>query len=208
MLILSIFQCHLDSGDGMNFISMFGSTVEDATVETEGELTTICSCNEHGGIAGVLMKHAMNEKWNYFELKITDTVDDGEIGIGLGHKKYPLSNMPGWGNRSIGYHADDGGLYHERGFARLHGPTCSVGDTMGCGIDFTPSADGYVRVWFTKNDEVVFQPRRLDLPDDSESMFYPLICMRGSGQEVQYMGHQQKPYQPTEKVGKPTVIDF
>ena len=201
LLLFSVVHCHLDTGDGMNFISTFGCSKETVTVETEGKITTIRSCNEDFGIAGISMEQTMNERWNYFEVKITDTVDDGEIGIGLGHKNYPLCNMPGWGIRSIGYHADDGGLYHERGFARLHGPTCSIGDTMGCGIDFTSSADGKVRVWFTKNDKVVFQPRTLDLLDDSESMFYPLICMRGSGQEVQYVGHQQKPY-PTEKDSK------
>ena len=184
----------------MNFLKL-GFIEEEVNVETEGEFTMMRSCNEHGGIAGVTMKLAMNEKWNYFEVNITRTVEDGEIGIGLGHKNYSLSNMPGWGNHSIGYHADNGGLYHEHGVPQLYGPTCTVGDRMGCGVDFTPKKDGRVRVWFTKNDKMVFYPQTLDLPVDSESKFYPLICMRGLGQEVRYMGHQQKPY-PSEKVGK------
>ena len=151
------------------------------------------------------MKQAINEKWNYFEVEITHSVEDGEIGIGLGHKNYPLSNMPGWGNHSIGYHADDGGLYHDCGVPQLFGPTCTTGDRMGCGVDFSPREDGHVNVWFTKNDKVVFYPQTVDLPVDSESKFYPLICMQGTGQEVQYVGHQQRQH-PSENVGKSTVI--
>lgn len=201
LLMISVVYHRLNSGDNMNFISKFDIAKHQVTVEME-EPTVICSCNESGGVAGVRMKQAMQEKWNYFEVLITRTVEAGEIGIGLGHNNYALSKMPGWGNHSIGYHADDGGLYHENGVAQLHGPTCMIGDRMGCGVDFTPTADGHVRVWFTKNDQVVFYPETLDLPVNSESKFYPLICMRGSGQQVQYLGHWPKPH-PTEKVGKP-----
>ena len=35
--------------------------------------------------------------------------------------------MPGWNRDSIGYHADDGKLYHERGMGVNFGPKCAKG---------------------------------------------------------------------------------
>ena len=152
--------------------------------------------NSHGGVR---IKEAMNSECNYFEVKIMHRVGAGELAIGVGHKDYPLYRMPGWDDNSIGYHADDGGLYHERGFPLLHGPTCTVGDRMGCGVDFTLSEDGHVRVWFTKNDQMVINPHTVKLPDDSG--LYPLICMKWSGQQVRYMGLCGKT-PPSKGVGK------
>ena len=38
--------------------------------------------------------------------------------------------MPGWNKDSIGYHADDGKLFHERGFGANFGPTCTTGELI------------------------------------------------------------------------------
>jgi len=38
----------------------------------------------------------------------------------------------------VGYHADDGKLFKEKGYGDQFGPTCTEGDTMGCGILFSP----------------------------------------------------------------------
>ena len=67
-----------------------------------------------------------------------------------------MSRMPGWNRNSCGYHADDGKLYHERGMGSVFGPTCTDGDRMGCGVDFsTDCGSGYVNVFFTKNGNQV-----------------------------------------------------
>ena len=151
------------------------------------------------------MKKPMSRQKNYFEVKIMKTVGDGVIGIGVGHKNYVLSNMPGWRGHSIGYHADDGGLFHEDGLPQLHGLPCVVGDRMGCGVDFTNSEDGHVCVWFTKNDQLVSDPKIFELPVNSAPSLYPLICMEALNQEqkVQYMGHYYRP-PPTD--GKPIAM--
>ncbi len=73
---------------------------------------------------------------HYFELKILDSGEKGWIAIGLGKSTYPLTRHPGWNAGSIGYHADNGNLYKETGHGERFGPTCTAGDTMGCGIKF------------------------------------------------------------------------
>ena len=63
---------------------------------------------------------------------------------------------------SCGYHADDGNLYHERGVGITFGPTCTDGDRMGCGVDFsTDYGSGYVNVFFTKNGKQVRKEGRV-----------------------------------------------
>lgn len=198
--------CCLDSGDSRNFITEFGTATHQVTVKEERgtKFTMLRSLNGRNRHSGVRIEQAMNPEWNYFEVKIMHTVGAGEIGIGVGHKNYLLSRMPGWDDDSIGYHADDGGLFHEDGHSQLHGPICTIGDTMGCGVDFTSSEEGNVCVWFTKNGQMVFSPQTVELPVNSASKLYPLIGMKWPGQEVLYLGHCKKPL-PTEEFGKPTV---
>ena len=45
--------------------------------------------------------------------------------------------MPGWSEDGIGYHADDGHLYHGRGVGSHFGPTCTEGklySILSCSI--------------------------------------------------------------------------
>ena len=73
----------------------------------------------------------------------------------VGERDYPMDCMPGWKQNSCGYHADDGKLFHE-GRDTVFGPTCTDGDRMGCGVDFsTDHSSSYVNVFFTKNGKQV-----------------------------------------------------
>ena len=190
----------------MNFISKFDTTTHQVNAKKDRgtDFSMIQSISGQTSHSGIRMEHAMNQEWNYFEVKIMKTIGDGEIGIGVGHQNYLLYRMPGWDDYSIGYHADDGGLFHEAGFSMLHGPTCTTGDRMGCGVDFTPNDDCHVRVWFTKNGQMVISPQRVELPVHLDSKLYPMIGMKWAGQEVQYLGHCKKT-PPTEEFGKLTV---
>ena len=76
----------------------------------------------------------------YFEIEILNSGRSNRIGLGLAHRNYPLNRMPGWNTRSVGYHADDGKLFHQNGSGEAFGDTCGVGDRMGCGVEFV---DGY-----------------------------------------------------------------
>ena len=198
MLTVFVICCYLDSdGATKKFISE-SDTMEQVDVKGT-EFPIMYSLEGPKSHGGVRIGEALNLEWNYFEVKILRTVRAGEIAIGAGRKDYPLHRMPGWNRGSIGYHADDGGLFHESGFPLLHGPTCTVGDRMGCGVDFTSSEDGHVHVWFTKNDQMVISPQKVKLPDDSN--LYPLICMKWSGQQIRYMGLYKKT-PPMKEIGK------
>ena len=79
----------------------------------------------------------------------------------VGEREYPMDRMPGWEQNSCGYHADDGKHFHEDGMGTEFGPTCTDGDRMGCGVDFsTNHSSGYVSVFFTKNGKQVRRRRR------------------------------------------------
>ena len=74
---------------------------------------------------------------HYFEIEIIDGGAGCSIAIGLAKLTYPLHRHPGWNAGAIGYHADDGMLFQERGVGRDYGPTCAAGDVMGCGVRFS-----------------------------------------------------------------------
>ena len=141
--------------------------------------------NKQAGI--VKLKERMNPELNYFEYEITKPGQRCEIGIGLGEAEYPLDRMPGWSKNGIGYHADDGHVYYQQGYGRKFGPTCKVGDRMGCGVDFeSEDSSGYLNVFFTKNGEQVGDFVQIKKP---VSGLYPLIGMCSEGEQVRYLGH-------------------
>ncbi|CAG8724268.1 4383_t:CDS:2, partial [Racocetra fulgida] len=57
-----------------------------------------------------------------------------------------LNSGERWVHGTIGYHGDNGRLYHERGTGEFFGPCYNVGDTVGCGINFLN-----MEIFFTKN---------------------------------------------------------
>ena len=124
---------------------------------------------------------------NYFECHILAKGAESSIGIGTGERSYPLMRMPGWNRNSIGYHADDGKLYHENGSGIHFGPTCTEGDRMGCGVNFESDAGyGYCEVFFTKNGQLVGEPVRMKRPVYG---LYPIIGLHSRGEKVRYLGH-------------------
>ena len=138
----------------------------------------------------VVFDSPMSTQWNYFEIEILNSGEFREIGIGLGPLDYNTQWMPGWGDNSIGYHADDGRLFvstlvsTRRG--PVYGPDCCKGDTMGCGVDFNNQEPGYVTVWFTKNGELAGPPEKFSC---RRNELYPLIGLSSLNESVRYTGH-------------------
>ena len=129
----------------------------------------------------------MSPMFNYFEYEILDQGESCAIGIGVGELDYPLDRMPGWNSNGMGYHADDGCLFNQTGSGIRLGPTCSVGDRMGCGVDFETNVGyGYVSVFFTKNGQQVSKPIKMKRPTCG---LYPLVGMHSRGEKVRYLGH-------------------
>ena len=133
---------------------------------------------------------------NYFEINLIYPPEDGD-GIGILLKTDQMPYRPGWDFGSIGYHAKDGGLYNQCQTTELCTATCKEGDTMGCGIDYTTAKDGYIFVWFTKNNHLVSYPQKLDFSSFSEPTFHPLYHCHTHG-AVTY----EKPFQKTPGTSK------
>ncbi|KAL7427245.1 hypothetical protein ACHAXH_000790 [Discostella pseudostelligera] len=74
------------------------------------------------------------------------------VAVGLSTSSFqPQHSMPGWDDKSYGYHSDDGGMFHGKDVAARRGkPTFGPGDTIGCGLDYASR-----RIFFTKNAEFV-----------------------------------------------------
>lgn len=87
------------------------------------------------------LKFQLDRTLHYFEMEILSAGKEGWLAIGLAKTTYPLHRHPGWNKGSVGYHADNGHLYKEKGHGEPFGPTCTEGDTMGCGIKFLPGSD-------------------------------------------------------------------
>lgn len=126
---------------------------------------------------------------NYFEIQIVDKGRDTALGLGLGEYRYPLDRMPGWNSNAIGYHADDGRLFHQNGYGKAFGPLCTTGDRMGCGVDFdTDMGINCVNVFFTKNGKQIGSSTKMKRPLHG---LYPLVGLHSQGEKVEYLGHSR-----------------
>mmetsp|Transcript_4784 Transcript_4784/g.10103 ORF Transcript_4784/g.10103 Transcript_4784/m.10103 type:complete len:683 (+) Transcript_4784:265-2313(+) len=91
------------------------------------------------------------------------------VAVGISSEHFCTSNkMPGWDLHSYGYHGDDGGIFHASGeMIRNFGPAFGVGDTIGCGIDYTRQS-----VFFTLNGHFLgYAFQEIDLT----SKFFPTV---------------------------------
>lgn len=147
----------------------------------------VISFSSGGSVALVKILEPVSPMLNYFEYEILNRGGECAIGIGVGALNYPQGRMPGWNKDSIGYHADDGKLFHERGFGANFGPTCTTGDKMGCGIDYdTDVGFNYVRIFFTKNGKQIGQPQKMKRPVHG---LYPMFGLHSEGEKIRYLGH-------------------
>ena len=177
----------------------FGRIGHSPIAEVNGEVFT-----SRGGSTGcVMIMEPLSPIFNYFEYLILNKGMESSVGIGIGELGYPLHRMPGWNRNGIGYHGDDGKLYHENGGGRGFGPTCTEGDRMGCGVDFSKDvSDSYYEVFFTKNGEPVGEPVRMKRPVYG---LYPIVGLHSRGEQVRYLGHWHKQRQGLQE---PMELDY
>ena len=94
----------------------------------------------------------------YFEISIAPSAVGVEgsdfyaaepcVSIGVATVAFPLrGKQAGWDTHSVGYHGDDGELYHGSGMSQLsYGPRYGAGDTVGCGVCLVTH-----KIFFTHN---------------------------------------------------------
>ena len=163
--------------------------------EVDGDIFKFKGESDAVGVVKIL--EPTSPMLNYYEYEIIDRGEKCAIGIGVGEKTYPLDRMPGWNAHGIGYHADDGKLFHHddggSAYGKPFGPTSDVGDRMGCGVDFeTDVGYGYVNVFFTRNGQQVGESIKMKRPLRG---LYPIVGMHSRGEKVRYLGHSRRlPY--------------
>ena len=118
----------------------------------------------------------------YFEFTVNEQGETGEIGIGLTRNAPETRNggMPGWDDGTIGYHGDDGGIYHNSGRKETDCETFGSGDTVGCALNriYIDNAS-FLFCYFTKNGKKLNPVKYLEDGD-----YYPTIGMGSAGTVV------------------------
>ena len=85
----------------------------------------------------------------YTEIKITGNepiVSLGCVVNGIGLEKH----HPGWDIGTIGFHSDDGKLFHEDGIGRYMDEPFGIGDVIGCGY-----SNKFKLTFFTRNGRII-----------------------------------------------------
>ena len=115
-----------------------------------------------------------SEKLQYFEVDILSVEINSAVAIGVVPRDYSLELAPGWGKDSLGYHSDNGQLYQARDRGKYFGPIAKKGDSIGCGINFTPNNPNQCSIFFTYNGVEVGRVRTSLSPAGG---FFPCICL-------------------------------
>ncbi|KAJ6780277.1 hypothetical protein PWT90_08465 [Aphanocladium album] len=112
----------------------------------------------------------------YFEVQILSARrDETLVAIGFSSRAASTARPVGWEPESWGYHADDGRCFSGQNIGRPFGPTFSVGDVIGCGVNFRDRT-----AFYTKNGikiGVAFQ-------DVAKGRLYPSVSMKKAGEHV------------------------
>ena len=113
-----------------------------------------------------------SESMQYFEVHILSFGHLRAIAVGAVPKDYSIEHAPGWSENSVGYHTDNGELYHSSGRGKVFGPVPREGDTVGCGVSLIPNNTKSCVVFFTHNSIEVGRVRTA-LP---EGGLYPAVA--------------------------------
>ena len=127
----------------------------------------------------------------YYELEVLCLGEKSTIVIGAAAVDHPLNRQPGWVPKSIGYHGDDGRLFHVSGSGFSFGPPWQVHDVVGLGIRKYGhcTVGDEVQVYFTRNG-IELGHTTMIVPD---SGLFPTIGTHSKGERVKvHCGVQQQ----------------
>ena len=125
-----------------------------------------------------------NARFFYFEVTVEDEGDTKIVCIGLtkADPNYKNGRSPGWDPGTIGYHGDDGGIFHETGGSnKIAQQPFGSEDTVGCMfIHEKDNEDGSLFLcYFTKNGKYLDTVKVLEKDD-----YHPTIGMNSPGAKV------------------------
>ena len=153
----------------------------------------------HDSIGTVRAKHSVDLSGplaaRSFELQIIEPGQHKYIGIGVVCKTYPPDKLPGWKEISVGYHADNGDLFHSCEEGKPTEQPCMKGDLMRCTVEAIDKGKE-VLVLFHRNGE---QVGRITSWKPEEG-FYFCFGMMSRDEKVQVILPEiSEPYSPEEK---------
>eukprot|EP00916_Digyalum_oweni_P019856 GHVL01033169.1.p1 GENE.GHVL01033169.1~~GHVL01033169.1.p1 ORF type:complete len:184 (+),score=2.87 GHVL01033169.1:158-709(+) len=143
-----------------------------------------CSSSSATPVAQFIAAKPLSPDCNSFALEIINEGRECCISIGLCPSDYRANGHPGWKPNSVGYHADDGGIFVESGHADTNEETCHKGDIMVCEADFRKH-----KLYFYKNYELMATVRATT-PVES---WHPAVGMHSPGESVRLL--QKEPWQ-------------
>ncbi|KAL6525248.1 hypothetical protein OROMI_030841 [Orobanche minor] len=143
--------------------------------------------NMHGYDVGVVQANhpaPLKRLLYYFEIYVKNAGTKGQIAIGFTTSAFKLRRQPGiffrasvfdsWEANSWGYHGDDGLLYRGHGKGETFGPTYTIGDTVGGGINYATQ-----EFFFTKNGVVVGSVYK-----DVKGRVFPTVSVHSQNEEL------------------------
>ena len=116
-----------------------------------------------------------------FEIRILDPGESTYIAIGICCQTYPPNMLPGWKETSVGYHADNGCLFHNSDDGKPTGVVCRKGDIVRCTVQPMDGGQKQVSVLFHCNCQFVGKVTAWT-PDDG---FYGSFGMMSKNECVQ-----------------------
>ncbi|XP_068683343.1 uncharacterized protein [Montipora foliosa] len=156
--------------------------IDPVGIQIEGHLLT-CKCGEsckkkEKCYHGATFCQPLSKSYPHFEVTVLETGKTLWPGIGLVPEDYSRTSKPGWEKGSVGYHLDDGKIYHSIGAAMdFFGKDneghrmARRGDLIRCTAMFEDSKDDIVPVCFTLNGKKIVVMEEDD-ETDRISYFY------------------------------------
>ena len=116
----------------------------------------ICVCSSGGEMSDVAIIRSREpidplSPYPFYEVKIINPGQKNQIALGVCEKAYPITAMPGWSGRSIGFHCDTGNMYQSSVFPESTDHPCIQGDVIRCVVEAVDGSPKRVKVSFLKN---------------------------------------------------------
>ena len=154
-------------------VKIGGSVVEYICEPSKTTQVGVAQIRQNLGLDGV----------SYYEVQIINPGEKCTIAVGLAPADYPLNMQPGWCKNSIGYHGDDGKLFHASGSGVPFASGWKQHDVIGLGLRSSSgksSPGDLIQVYFTRNGVEVGHTTACIPP----SGFFPTIGMHSAGERV------------------------